>query len=267
MSVGNNIKNLRLEHHFSQEELASKLYVTRNAISKWENDRSIPSVDNLKEISRIFNVSLDRLLDNESLIEITLDNKKNALIIKHYIYAIVLCFTYTTIGILIPYLVVQLNPYSLDALFVLFLPMIYVILGIICALFMHNWRHVIVSSILALIPIYMFFESILPNTILGFRGIIYLLIFYIAYFLTSIVRGKDIYINNQSVIFKVFAYASLFLTIIFIIDSTIACITLYRCVYCSAPWHTALILNSIYYAVPLLFLYLMTYYFYHKKRN
>ena len=44
MSVGDNIKKLRHENNLTQEELAKKIYVTRNAISKWEIDKGLPSI-------------------------------------------------------------------------------------------------------------------------------------------------------------------------------------------------------------------------------
>jgi transcriptional regulator with XRE-family HTH domain len=46
----------------TQEELAEKLFVTRNAISKWEHNRGTPSIDNIKALSSLFEVSIDALL-------------------------------------------------------------------------------------------------------------------------------------------------------------------------------------------------------------
>ena len=59
----------------SQEELAGLLYITRQALSKWENGTSIPSIDSLLEVSKIFNVSFDYLLClNEEIGEIDPDD-------------------------------------------------------------------------------------------------------------------------------------------------------------------------------------------------
>ena len=60
--VGTNISNLRKSNNYSQEDLAKKLYVTRQALSKWENGVSVPSIDSLLEICRIFAVSFEKLL-------------------------------------------------------------------------------------------------------------------------------------------------------------------------------------------------------------
>lgn len=48
--------------NFSQEELAEKIYVTRQTISKWENDKSYPDIHNLIALSLLFDISLDELI-------------------------------------------------------------------------------------------------------------------------------------------------------------------------------------------------------------
>lgn len=57
-----NIKNLRIKLGFSQEDLAKRLNVSSQAVSKWENGESKPSIDTLVQISRIFHTSLDSLV-------------------------------------------------------------------------------------------------------------------------------------------------------------------------------------------------------------
>ena len=61
-AVGNKIQSLRNEHQLTQDELAEKLYVTRQALSKWENGQSIPSIDNILLLSRVFNVTFEEIL-------------------------------------------------------------------------------------------------------------------------------------------------------------------------------------------------------------
>ena len=60
--IGNNIKRLRIENNLSQEELASKLFLSRQAISLWEKGNGFPSIDNVVYLSKLFNVSIERLL-------------------------------------------------------------------------------------------------------------------------------------------------------------------------------------------------------------
>lgn len=65
MSIGNNISNLRKKNNLSQEELAEKVGVTRQTISKWELDETSPDINQAKIISQTFNISLDELTDND----------------------------------------------------------------------------------------------------------------------------------------------------------------------------------------------------------
>lgn len=60
--IGENIKRIRIRNNLSQEELATKLYVSRQAISSWEIAKSIPTLDNIVMLQDIFNVSIDELL-------------------------------------------------------------------------------------------------------------------------------------------------------------------------------------------------------------
>ncbi|MDY4787824.1 MAG: helix-turn-helix transcriptional regulator [Bacilli bacterium] len=61
MSLGNKIYEHRKKIGMSQEELGFKLNVTRQSVSLWENDQAQPSIDNLKKLAEIFNVSIDEL--------------------------------------------------------------------------------------------------------------------------------------------------------------------------------------------------------------
>ncbi len=62
MTFGNQLKKLRKEKGLSQEELANLLYVTRQSVSQWENDKTMPSVDLLVKLSEIFDTTVDALL-------------------------------------------------------------------------------------------------------------------------------------------------------------------------------------------------------------
>ena len=53
---------LRTEKGLSQEELAERLYVTRQAVSRWENGETVPNTDTLKLLSKFFDVSINTLL-------------------------------------------------------------------------------------------------------------------------------------------------------------------------------------------------------------
>ena len=62
MELGKQIKMYRTEMKLSQDELADKVYVTRQTISNWENDRNYPDIRSLVLLSNVFGVSLDILV-------------------------------------------------------------------------------------------------------------------------------------------------------------------------------------------------------------
>jgi len=78
MNIGDKLVELRKKKGLSQEDLAEKLNVTRQTISKWELNETSPNINQAKEISRLFNVSLDELVGNNiSDILITKINKND----------------------------------------------------------------------------------------------------------------------------------------------------------------------------------------------
>lgn len=70
MSIGLKIKELRIKNKLSQSELAEKLSVTDRAISKWETEKGDPSIDLLKNIAKLFHVSIDYLITDEKPTEV-----------------------------------------------------------------------------------------------------------------------------------------------------------------------------------------------------
>lgn len=64
MTIGERIKQLRSEKGFSQEKLAEKLNVSRSAVAKWEADGGVPEIDNLRQLSSVFDISIDELVGN-----------------------------------------------------------------------------------------------------------------------------------------------------------------------------------------------------------
>ena len=62
METKNVIYELRTGKGMSQDELAEKLFVTRQAVSRWENGETVPNTETLKLLSRLFDVSINTLL-------------------------------------------------------------------------------------------------------------------------------------------------------------------------------------------------------------
>ena len=75
MSLGEKIKKLRKENNLSQEQLAEKLNVSRQAISKWEANKAYPDIENLILLRKIFDVTLDDLIIDENNIKSEYINK------------------------------------------------------------------------------------------------------------------------------------------------------------------------------------------------
>ena len=62
METKNIIAELRSKKGFSQDELAEKVFVTRQAVSRWENGETVPNTETLKLLSKVFDVSINTLL-------------------------------------------------------------------------------------------------------------------------------------------------------------------------------------------------------------
>ena len=65
VATANKLVQLRKEKGFSQEELAEKLGISRQAVSKWERAEAAPDTDNLVTLAKLYGISLDELLGNE----------------------------------------------------------------------------------------------------------------------------------------------------------------------------------------------------------
>ena len=74
--IGKFIKQIREEHNLTQKELADKLGVTFQAVSKWENGKNVPDIGILKQISEEFHINVDDILRGQRK-----DKKKSNLII------------------------------------------------------------------------------------------------------------------------------------------------------------------------------------------
>ena len=86
------IKELRKKKGLTQEDLASELNVSRQAITKWESGDGAPDIDNLRNIALFFHVSVDYLIDNKTEQIVDLKNKFNLVEIFLFIFGICLGF-------------------------------------------------------------------------------------------------------------------------------------------------------------------------------
>lgn len=65
METGKQIRKFRNEMHMSQDELAQRIFVSRQTISNWENDKSYPDIKSLLMLSELFRISLDNLIKGD----------------------------------------------------------------------------------------------------------------------------------------------------------------------------------------------------------
>ena len=65
MNLSDNLKKIRKEHNLSQEQLADKLGVSRQSVSKWESNQAYPEMDKVLQICKMFNVNIDELMNQD----------------------------------------------------------------------------------------------------------------------------------------------------------------------------------------------------------
>lgn len=62
METSEVLKDIRIKRNLTQDEMAEKIFVTRQAVSRWENGETVPNIETLKQISMAFDVSINTLL-------------------------------------------------------------------------------------------------------------------------------------------------------------------------------------------------------------
>jgi transcriptional regulator with XRE-family HTH domain len=83
VQIGKVLQQQRIQHNWSQAELADKLNISRQSISKWEQDVSLPSFANVVAISDLFKISLDDLIrGDDELMSKLMTNKKMSPVAK-----------------------------------------------------------------------------------------------------------------------------------------------------------------------------------------
>lgn len=65
MNFGTQFRQMRTDRHLTQDQVASQLHVSRQAVSNWESDRNLPDLELILQISELFDVSLDTLLKGD----------------------------------------------------------------------------------------------------------------------------------------------------------------------------------------------------------
>ena len=76
MTLGEKLKTVRKNMGLTQEQLAVKISVSRQAITKWEADKGLPDIENLRLISKLLNISIDYLLDDEDMVDMNITREE-----------------------------------------------------------------------------------------------------------------------------------------------------------------------------------------------
>ena len=84
MKLSEKLREYRKVFGLSQEQLAEKLNVSRQVITKWESENGMPEIGNLKALADLFNVSVDYLLDDEKIVEYPIIKEKYTLDKNNY---------------------------------------------------------------------------------------------------------------------------------------------------------------------------------------
>ena len=87
--IGERLKELRKLNNLSQEQVAKELNITRQAISKWETDKTMPDIENIILLSKLYNVSLESIMGEEE--------EKNRACEKTKVFSCVLFLINTTV--------------------------------------------------------------------------------------------------------------------------------------------------------------------------
>lgn len=179
MKLGEKIKQLRISNNMTQDELAKKCYVTRTAVSKWENDNGLPNLESLILISECFNISIDKLLkdddDNQDKIINNIVEEEHLEIKKRqYILSIIIILLYPLTQLGLRELLCYYDPTAILSWGLVIAPILAMLLAILSCLCMRNYKKALLNGIIAFI-----ITIICDFFIIKFNYILYNLVIYI----------------------------------------------------------------------------------------
>lgn len=189
MNLGEKIKELRLKNNMTQDDLASRCYVTRNAVSKWENDKGYPNIESIKLLCKCFNITIDELLsdeiNNEVVKELTVEVIKNdTKLTRHFdiIVGVIVTVFYFIVQIGLRELALLIDPTGGLAWGLVIAPFCSVIIGIITSLLIRKHYITYLVGFIGLL-LSIFFDSIIQS---GFTPASIHCIYYLIFLFFSI---------------------------------------------------------------------------------
>lgn len=109
MEFKEKLKQLRINKNMTQNDLAKKLHITRQSISKWEQGLSEPNLETIKEICLIFDVSISELIDDDNIVVTT--KEKRLLILEDKLF--IANGAFFIFGILLTAILIRMMPQSI----------------------------------------------------------------------------------------------------------------------------------------------------------
>ena len=213
------LKKYRVDNNLTQEEFAAKLFVTRNAVSKWENDNGYPNIDTLKDIAKLLNVTIDELLGEDDVKTIAINTNEKINRFKNYAANVLVFITYALVAILIPQLMFENDPTS-PMFYILFIaPISFIILGLVTPFYNKNMLHSFIAAALAITPILIYYE--VETKVVMYEWEI---VYYILFILSYCMMLKVLKINLKSNVFKILKTISLSMLIFLSIAYVVLCI-------------------------------------------
>jgi transcriptional regulator with XRE-family HTH domain len=185
MKFSEKIKKLREDKKMTQEDLAREAYVSRNAVSKWENDKGYPNIESLKLLCKIFDVTMDELLNDENLMEITIDAMENNQKLEkkyNYTFDSIFIILYVLVALALREWIFYEDPTSGIGYFLLLGPVSLMTLGAIYGMVFSRWQHAIISGAFGLLVV-----SILEAIFFYYLNFLWDLVYYILFLIIVLI--------------------------------------------------------------------------------
>ncbi len=188
MTLGEKIKHLRNEHNMTQDDLARVCYVTRNAVSKWENNNGNPNLESIRLICDYFDLTIDEFLNEDLHIEEIV--KYSNYIIKNetkiakkitIILEIIMIILYPTIQLLLREIIYNIDPTATLSWGYIFAPFMAMIYGILISLIFKKCDNALLSGLIG------YLLTVIIDNIISFPNLIDLLPLHTIYFLCFLI--------------------------------------------------------------------------------
>lgn len=243
------IKKYRTDNNLTQEEFAAKLFVTRNAVSKWENDNGYPNIDTLKDIAKLLNITIDELLGEDDVKTIAINTNEKLNKYKNYASNVLVFILYALVAILIPHFMFTVDPTSPMAYCLFIGPISIIILGLVTPFYNKNMLYSFIAAALAITPILIYFEVATKVVVYPWE-IVYYVFFIISYCIMLKIQKINLKRNINKMIKSISLGMLIFLSIAYVALCIISFVR-YDNSY-SAPIYTQASFYTIVFIVPII---------------